>query len=118
MDNLDKNIIAEKAKHALNQNALDKGHSDDNGNDDGHDHGGITKREKPAWQEHWDLLLSVAILLVLLVMEYGFHYKLPNPLALVVNTIAYLLAGWNVLRMAFRKLTRADVFNEFVLMSV
>lgn len=122
MENLDKNITAEKAKHALNQNALEKGHSQDDGHDhggdDGHDHGGIGKKEKPAWQEHWDLLLSVTILAVLLVMEYGFDYKLPNPLALVVNAIAYLLAGWNVLRMAFRKLIRGDVFNEFVLMSV
>ena len=121
MKNLDKNTTAEKARHALNENALDKGHSEDDGHahggDDGHDHG-IAQKEKPAWQEHWDLLLSVLILAVLLVMEYGFDYKLPVPMALIVNAIAYLLAGWNVLRMAFRKLKRGDVFNEFVLMSV
>ena len=122
MENSDKNTTAEKAKHALNENALAKGHSEndghDHGGDDGHDHGGIGQKEKPAWQEHWDLLLSVAILAVLLVMEYGFDYKLPNAIALVVNAIAYLLAGWNVLKMAFTKLKRVDVFNEFVLMSV
>lgn len=122
MKNLDKNTTAENAKHALNQNALQKGHSDDDGHDhganDGHDHGGVVQKEKPAWQEHWDLLLALAILAVLLVLEYGFNFKLPNGTALIVNAIAYLLAGWNVLRMAFRKLKRGDVFNEFVLMSV
>ena len=122
MENIDKNTTAEKTKHALNENALAKGHSEDDGHDhgsdDGHDHGGIAQKEKPAWQEHWDLLLSLLILAIVLIMEYGFDYKLPNPIALVVNAIAYLLAGWNVLRMAFRKLKRGDVFNEFVLMSV
>lgn len=122
MENTDKNTTEEKAKHALNENALAKGHSEDDGHDhgseDGHDHGGIAKKDKPAWQEHWDLLLSLFILAVLLVMEYGFKYELPNAIALVVNAIAYLLAGWNVLRMAFVKLKRGDVFNEFVLMSV
>lgn len=122
MENIDKNTTAAKAKHALNQNALDKGHSEadghDHGGEEGHKHGGIGRKEKPAWQEHWDLLLSLAILAGLLVFEYGFDYKLPNLMAFVVNAIAYLLAGWNVLRMAFRKLKRGDVFNEFVLMSV
>ncbi|RZK98359.1 MAG: HAD family hydrolase, partial [Pedobacter sp.] len=35
-----------------------------------------------------------------------------------VNSAAYLLAGWNVLLLAFRKAIRGDFFNEFVLMSV
>lgn len=112
----------DKVKHALNENALAKGHSKNDGHNhggaEGHDHGGIGQKEKPAWQEHWDLLLSLAILAVLLVMEYGFDFKLPKVIALAVNAIAYLLAGWNVLRMAFRKLKRGDIFNEFVLMSV
>lgn len=121
-NNKESHATQDKAKHALNENALAKGHSEndghDHGADDGHDHGGIGQKEKPAWQEHWDLLLALVILAILLVMEYGFDYKLPNSIALAVNAIAYLLAGWNVLRMAFRKLKRADVFNEFVLMSV
>ncbi|WP_276374261.1 heavy metal translocating P-type ATPase [Chryseolinea sp. H1M3-3] len=122
MEKTDKTITAPKAKQTLQENALAKGHSEndghDHGSEDGHDHGGIARKERPAWQEHWDLLLSLAILAVLLVLEYGFGYKLPNMLALAVNAIAYLLAGWNVLRMAFRRLKRGDVFNEFVLMSV
>jgi Cd2+/Zn2+-exporting ATPase len=120
VENIDKHITSQKAKHALQENALAKGHSENDGHDgeDGQDHGGIARKEKPAWLEHWDLLLSLAIVAILLVMQYGFDYKLPNAIALAVNTIAYLLAGWNVLRMAFRKLRRGDAFNEFVLMSV
>jgi Cd2+/Zn2+-exporting ATPase len=37
---------------------------------------------------------------------------------LIINLIAYLLAGRNVLDLAFRKSKRGDIFNEFVLMSV
>jgi Zn2+/Cd2+-exporting ATPase len=73
---------------------------------------------KPAWRKHWALLLSLFILIIHLVLEYGYKYELPFVVALITNTTAYLLAGWNVLRMAFRKLKRGDVFNEFVLMSV
>jgi Cd2+/Zn2+-exporting ATPase len=96
-------------------------HSNDDGHDHGgddhdHDHGGET--EKPGWVEHWDLLVALAILAVLLVLEFGFDYVLPAPLNLLVNGIAYGLAGWKVLRLAFRKAIRADFFNEFVLMSV
>jgi Cd2+/Zn2+-exporting ATPase len=85
--------------------------------DDGHDHGGETS-EKPGWLAHWDLLLALVILAFLLTAEYGFKYVLPNPFELIVNAIAYLLAGRNVLYLAFRKAKRGDIFNEFVLMSV
>lgn len=105
----DDDATAEKAPQALNENVVQGDHDHDNVK------GNVSK---PAWQEHWDLLLSLFILTVLLAMEYGFKYKLPNSIALIINAIAYLLAGWNVLRMAFVKLQRGDVFNEFVLMSV
>ncbi|OLY95719.1 cadmium-translocating P-type ATPase [Cnuella takakiae] len=67
---------------------------------------------------HWDLLLALLILAVLLVLEYGFKIELPKIAALVINGIAYLLAGRKVLDLAFRKAKRGDFFNEFVLMSV
>jgi Cd2+/Zn2+-exporting ATPase len=54
----------------------------------------------------------------LLVLEYGFKIELANIPALVINLIAYLLAGRKVLELAFRKSKRGDFFNEFVLMSV
>lgn len=88
---------------------------------DGHDHseaGGGADNDKDGWRSHWDLLLALAILLVLLVLEYGFKIELPNIPALAINLVAYLLAGRKVLDLAFRKSKRGDFFNEFVLMSV
>ncbi len=77
---------------------------------------GVTSN-KPAWMKHLNLLAALFILAVLLVMEYGFKITLPKTLSFAINSVAYLLAGWSVLRMAFRKVKRGDIFNEFVLMS-
>jgi Cd2+/Zn2+-exporting ATPase len=85
--------------------------------DDGHDHGAVEK-DQPGWKTHWDLLLALFILIVLLVLEYGFKIELPEIPSLVINLVAYLLAGRKVLDLAFRKSKRGDFFNEFVLMSV
>ena len=85
--------------------------------DDGHDHGAVEK-DQPKWKAHWDLLLALFILIVLLVLEYGFKIELPKIPSLVINLVAYLLAGRKVLDLAFRKSKRGDFFNEFVLMSV
>ncbi|PRY53212.1 Cd2+/Zn2+-exporting ATPase [Arcticibacter pallidicorallinus] len=67
---------------------------------------------------HWDLLLALLILIVELVMEFGFNYELSRPVSFAVNAVAYILAGREVLNLAFRKASRGDLFNEFVLMSV
>jgi len=84
---------------------------------DGHDHENEDK-DKQGWIAHWDLLLALFILVVLLVLEYGFQISLPKIPSLIINLVAYLLAGRNVLDLAFRKSKRGDIFNEFVLMSV
>ncbi len=96
----------------------DAKHEDEHSDDDGHDHGAEVTTDKPQWLQHWDLLTALLILAVLLVLEFSFNYKLPKPWDLVVNAIAYILAGGSVLAMAFRKAKRGDIFNEFVLMSV
>lgn len=70
------------------------------------------------WKGHLDLLSGLAILLIMLLLQYGFDTTFSNSINLVIYTVAYLLAGWNVLRLAFRKAIRGDIFNEFVLMSV
>ncbi len=82
---------------------------------DGHDHGG---EEEAGWKSHWPLLLSLVILAIMLTFEFGFKYKPPFPFDLIIFIAAYLLAGYNVLYMAFRKAKRFDFFNEFFLMSV
>ncbi|RPD43470.1 heavy metal translocating P-type ATPase [Paracnuella aquatica] len=69
-------------------------------------------------KENWNLLVGLGILVIVLVLEYGFKVELPNVAALIINGIAYLFAGYKVLDLAFRKSKRGDFFNEFVLMSV
>ncbi|NTS40752.1 cadmium-translocating P-type ATPase [Flavisolibacter sp. BT320] len=89
--------------------------------DDGHDHAHAAsgaEKDEAGWKAHWDLLLALAILVVLLVLEYGFNVEIPNIPLVIINLIAYLLAGRKVLDLAFRKSKRGDFFNEFVLMSV
>jgi len=83
--------------------------------DDGHNHGG---EENAGWKAHWPLLTSFGILIVMLTLEFGFSYVPLFPVDLAIYLIAYLLAGYNVLLLAFRKLKRLDIFNEFFLMSV
>lgn len=78
----------------------------------------VVEDNNEGWKTHWDLLLALAILIVLLVLEYGFNIKLPNIPLIIINLIAWFLAGRNVLNLAFRKSKRGDFFNEFVLMSV
>ena len=64
--------------------------------------------KQDGWKSHWDLLLALIILSVELVLEYGFKYELTKIIAIVVNSIAYLLAGRQVLNLAFRKSLRGD----------
>jgi len=90
---------------------------DNHSADDGHNHDEATENGA-GWKAHWDLLLALLILIVLLVLEYGFKIELPQTPSLIINGIAYLLAGRKVLDLAFRKSKRGDFFNEFVLMSV
>ncbi|TDO20573.1 heavy metal translocating P-type ATPase, partial [Pedobacter duraquae] len=54
----------------------------------------------------------------MLTLEYGFKFQPAFPINLIIYTIAFLLAGYNVLGMAFRKAKHFDFFNEFFLMSV
>lgn len=78
----------------------------------------VVEEHEEGWREHWDLLVALAILIVLLILEYAFKIEIPNIPLLIINLIAYLLAGHKVLRLAFRKSKRGDFFNEFVLMTV
>eukprot|EP01133_Synstelium_polycarpum_P012654 gene12654-14863_t len=54
----------------------------------------------------------------MLSLDYGFKIKFGDLTELIIFGIAYLLAGYNVLALAFRKAIRFDFFNEFFLMSV
>ena len=74
--------------------------------------------EEETWLSHWPLLTALLILIVMLTLEYGFKYQPPFPVNLIIFLIAFGLAGYNVLAMAWRKAKHFDFFNEFFLMSV
>lgn len=76
------------------------------------------EQEQTGWKTHWDLLLGLFILIVMMVLNFGFHYVPPKWVDFGIHAVAYLLAGWRVLDLALRKLKRADIFNEFFLMTV
>lgn len=110
--------VTDKKPEHIHSEDEEHEHEHEHDDHEDHDHGSEVTPDKPQWLEHWNLLVSLFILAVLLVMEYAFKITLPKTIAFVINAIAYLLAGWSVLRMAFRKAKRGDIFNEFVLMSV
>ncbi|MET3114214.1 Cd2+/Zn2+-exporting ATPase [Pedobacter sp. CG_S7] len=82
-----------------------------------HDHN-HENDENRDWISHWPLLMALLILVVMLTLTYGFNFKLNYLLELVVFVIAYLLAGYNVIKLAVRKALHLDFFNEFFLMTV
>lgn len=111
--------VKPKAIHKQHEHDHEPGHTHDDGHnheeEEDHDHGG---EEAPGWKSHWPLLLSLAILAVMLTLQFGFRYTPQFPIDLIIFGAAYLLAGYNVLNLAFRKAKRFDFFNEFFLMSV
>jgi Cd2+/Zn2+-exporting ATPase len=91
-------------------------HAENDGHD--HDHEQAESEEPSAWKSHWDLILAFIILVTMLVLKFGFDFTPNNWVDLGIHTVAFILAGWRVLDLAFRKAKRGDFFNEFVLMSV
>jgi len=90
-------------------------HAHEHSDEDGHNHG---DGEPQGWLSHWPLLTALLVVVTMMVLEYGFHIRFSNLLQLGIYLPAYLLAGYNVLELAFRKALRLDFFNEFFLMSV
>ena len=92
---------------------LEDGHDHDDGGEQDHNEG-----ESGSWKAHSPLLASLVILSVMLTLEFGFKFKPVFPIDVIIYGIAYLLSGYNVLNLAFRKVKRFDFFNEFFLMSI
>lgn len=65
------------------------------------------------WKSHLPLLSSLAIVLVMLVLKFGFKFKPMFSIDLIIYVIAHLLAGNNVLNLAFRKAKLFYFFNKF-----
>jgi Cd2+/Zn2+-exporting ATPase len=85
----------------------------DHDHDHDHSHGGGS-----GWTSHAALLFALFILVVMQVLELGFQLHLNTLVALTIYGSAFLLSGYQVLGLAYRKALRFDLFNEFFLMSV
>lgn len=95
-----------------------QGHNhQDHGNDHDHSHSHESSEESN-WKRNWKLLTALSILILMLILEYGFKYVPPLAINLSIYITAYLLAGYNVLYLAFVNVKRFDIFNEFFLMTV
>ncbi len=93
-------------------------HDSQEGHDHEHDHNHPTDGNPNGWRAHWALLSGLSILIILLVLEYVFNIVPARLPLFILSAAAWLLAGWEVLYLAWIKSKRGDVFNEFVLMSV
>ena len=85
---IDEKDLQKKAVVTQPENAQEKNRSDGDGHD--HDQG---REDKAGWKSHWDLLFALDILMVLLLLEYGFKIEFSKIPPLIINGIAYLLAG-------------------------
>lgn len=110
----------------ISDNKHEHNHSDDDGHDHDHDHSDDDddhdhdhgSEGSAGWKSHWDLLLALLILIVMIVLKFGFHFVPTKYIDLAIHAAAFILAGWRVVDLAFRKVKRGDFFNEFVLMTV
>ena len=104
--------------HHGHEHAHAKANAHDPHDHDGHDHDHEHGTEKTGWRSHWDLLLALLILVLMLVLKFGFDFVPAKWIDFLIHFVAFVLAGWRVADLAFRKAKRGDFFNEFVLMTV
>jgi Cd2+/Zn2+-exporting ATPase len=97
----------------LNKHSNTDKHHHDHDHDHDHDHG-----EEGGKLTHLTLLVALAILVLMQVLDLGFHIRFSNLINLIVYGSAFLLAGHQVLRVAYKKALHWDIFNEFFLMSM
>jgi Cd2+/Zn2+-exporting ATPase len=88
-------------------------HDHDDHHDHDHDHGA-----EGGWKTQLPLLAAVTILVVMQILELGFRLHISSYLRLFIYGTAFLMSGYQVLGLAYRKALRFDIFNEFFLMSI
>lgn len=82
-----------------------------------HHSGCHTQEEKKKKSKNLPVIISLIMLGTGMGMNHFGWFTLPGS-ALVWYAIAYLIAGWPVLREAFEQLRQGDFFNEFMLMGI
>jgi Cd2+/Zn2+-exporting ATPase len=88
-------------------------HNHDHDHDHNHDNG-----EEGGRLTHLTLLLALGILVSMQILDLGFKLRFDNGTNLIIYGFAFLLAGHQVLRIAYKKALHLDIFNEFFLMSM
>jgi len=91
-------------------------HDHDHNHDHDHDHDG--DETSGLLIGRWMLWLSLLILAVFLIASYVFHLEINRSVEIGLMVSAYLLAGYKTVILAFRKIARGDLFNEFTLMTI
>ncbi|MEO6732266.1 MAG: hypothetical protein ABIN01_13700, partial [Ferruginibacter sp.] len=88
---IEKKGVVNQPENTIGHNhSKDDGHDHEDGEheeDDDHNHG---EENSDGWKSHWPLLSSLAILLIMLVLEFGFKFKPVFPVDLIIYIIAYL----------------------------
>ncbi|RZM29406.1 MAG: cadmium-translocating P-type ATPase [Pedobacter sp.] len=87
---------------------------DHDSDDHDHEHGDVDA----GWLSHWPLLSALIILVIMQILDLGLNITFPKLVSLGIYGIAFILSGYQVLELAYRKALRLDFFNEFFLMSV
>lgn len=103
-----KDIVEKKIVQKNEDSCCDHDHHHDNP---------PTSSLKDSVIEHTGVLVALAILVIMMILEYGFGYVPESRINLPIYIVAFLLAGHDVLNHAFSRIKKGDVFNEFVLMS-
>lgn len=111
MNELETKSIPQASQETLHKHEHDHEHDHEHN----HNHGHSTEA---GWKSHLPLLTALAILLIMQILELGFQLKIETYISLPVYGLAFLLSGYEVLALAYRKALRLDIFNEFFLMSV
>lgn len=75
-------------------------------------------QKEESWKNHWNLLLALFILVTMLVLQHGFNVVPGKWINFSIHAVAFLLAGYKILDLAYQNIQRGNIFNEFVLMSV
>lgn len=110
--------LAGKQQHEGHDHAEGEEHDDDEGHSegDGHNHGAQAGSESLI-KSRWALWLSLLMLLGFILISKGFKIPVARPVEIGLMVIAYILAGYKTIQIAFRRVKRADFFNEFTLMT-
>jgi len=114
--------LAKKQGHQGHDHAEGEDHDQEDDDDhdhsegDGHDHSGQGGSESLI-KSRWALWLSLVILLGFLLVSKVLEMQVAKPVEIGLMVAAYVLAGYKTIQIAFRRVKRADFFNEFTLMT-